>query len=119
MAVICEKIESGYRLANGAFEAIGSVAGPVIGISHLAARGDKTAIMEAFKPSQEPGGAVAAGPEGDGGEQAVGMGDFGQPPQPQAPMRGPGPTAPPPTPGGAFPGAGNDHALTSGPGGLY
>jgi penicillin-binding protein 1A len=81
--------------------------------------GDKTAIMEAFKPSQEPGGAVAAGPEGDGGEKAVGMGDFGQPPQPQAPMRGPGPTAPPPTPGGAFPGAGNDHALTSGPGGLY
>ena len=64
--------------------------------------GDKTAIMEAFKPGQEPAGSVVEGDDGEGGE--VAGDDFGPPP----PM-GPGPA----------PAPGNDRALTSGTGGLY
>jgi len=67
-----------------------------------AAPGDKSAIMEAFKPGQEPLGSVVEGGEGEGGE--VVSDDFGAPPP-----EGPGPA----------PAPGNDHALTSGTGGLY
>ena len=65
--------------------------------------GDKTAIMEAFKPGQEPEGSVPvdAG-EGEGGEVA---GDVYGAPPPEGPPPGPAPGA--------------DHALTSGTGGLY
>ncbi len=65
--------------------------------------GDKSAIMEAFKPGQEPAGSVVAEDGADGGEMAAD--DFGA-----------APPAPPP-PLGAPPG--NDRALTSGTGGLY
>jgi penicillin-binding protein 1A len=68
-----------------------------------AAPGDKTAIMEAFKPGQEPAGSVVA-EDVDGGE--VAGDDFGA-----------APPAPPPPPFGQPPG--NDRALTSGTGGLY
>jgi penicillin-binding protein 1A len=65
--------------------------------------GDKTAVLEAFKPGQEPAGSI---PEdeglGGGGEVAA---DGFSPPAANGP-----PPAPPP---------GNDHALTSGTGGLY
>jgi penicillin-binding protein 1A len=63
--------------------------------------GDKTAIMEAFKPGQEPAGSVVEG-EGEGGEM---VGDDFGPPPPLGPGPGPAP--------------GNDRALTSGTGGLY
>jgi penicillin-binding protein 1A len=84
-----------------------------------ASPGDKTAIMEVFKPGQEPAGSVAVGPEAEGGEMAGE--DF--PPFPGAgPQAGPPPGAPPPgypAPPG-FPGPpSNDRALTSGTGGLY
>jgi penicillin-binding protein 1A len=88
--------------------------------------GDKTAIMEAFKPGQEPSGAVVSD-SGEGGE-AMNADDFGAtgaPPGPPGPLGPPGPTGrpmagpPSPPPGGAFPIPGNDRALTSGTGGLY
>jgi len=66
-----------------------------------AGAGDKTAIMEAFKPGQEPVGSVVEG-EGEGGEM---VGDDFGPPPPLGPGPGPAP--------------GNDRALTSGTGGLY
>jgi penicillin-binding protein 1A len=67
--------------------------------------GDKTAVLEAFKPGQEPAGSV---PEDEGlGGGAVASDGFGGPP----------PDAPPGPPPGPPPG--NDHALTSGTGGLY
>ncbi|MGC2410519.1 MAG: penicillin-binding protein 1A [Methyloceanibacter sp.] len=74
--------------------------------------GDPKAIMEAFKPTQDPSGLVPDA--GEVGDQAQG-GDFGQgaPGQP-GPRQVPGP--PPP---GPFPIPGNDRALTSGTGGLY
>jgi len=68
-----------------------------------AGAGDKTAIMEAFKPGQEPVGSVVEG-EGEGGEM---VGDDFGPPPPLGPGPGPGPAP------------GNDRALTSGTGGLY
>jgi len=68
-----------------------------------AGAGDKTAIMEAFKPGQEPAGSVVEG-EGEGGEM---VGDDFGPPPPLGPGPGPGPAP------------GNDRALTSGTGGLY
>jgi penicillin-binding protein 1A len=71
-----------------------------------AAPGDKTAILEAFKPGQEPEGAVIGG-EGDGGDVAAG--DYGAAPPPEGPPPAARPSPPP----------GNDHALTSGTGGLY
>jgi penicillin-binding protein 1A len=84
--------------------------------------GDKTAIMEAFKPGLEPQGSESV----DSGGTDEGVGDVSQGPDPfpgGPPPRGPimpgprgGPSA---VPGGAFPGPGNDRALTSGTGGLY
>jgi penicillin-binding protein 1A len=74
--------------------------------------GDKSAIMEAFKPGQEPAGAVAVNDQGETGEMPPGD-DF--PPFPggePGPRAGPPPGFPPPPPG-------NDRALTSGTGGLY
>jgi penicillin-binding protein 1A len=86
-----------------------------------ASPGDKTAIMEVFKPGQEPAGSVAVGPEGagEGGEMA---GDQYPPFPGAAPAGGPPPGAPPPgyPPPPGFPGPpSNDRALTSGTGGLY
>jgi penicillin-binding protein 1A len=69
-----------------------------------AAPGDKTAIVEAFKPGQEPVGAVAEVLEGDD----MAADDFGGAPPPPPPPFGP----PGPAPG-------TDRALTSGTGGLY
>ena len=72
--------------------------------------GDKTAILEAFKPGEEPAGSVeeemgdvplAGGPPPDAVRAA--------PPGP-APAPRPRPMAPPPPP---------SNALTAGPGGLY
>jgi penicillin-binding protein 1A len=75
-----------------------------------AAAGDKTAIMEAFKPGQEPEGSVPAEAEGETDGSDVAAGDNSAPP-PEGPPPAPPPrSAPPPR---------NDHALTSGPGGLY
>jgi len=65
--------------------------------------GDKGAILEAFKPGQEPLGAVAEAIGGEGEEMAGE--EFGAAPPP-----------PPFTPG---PAPGSDRALTSGTGGLY
>jgi penicillin-binding protein 1A len=73
--------------------------------------GDPKAIMEAFKPTQEPLGAVASDTEGGEGLAAEEYGQAG----PQAAIPGviPGQEpGPPPAPG-------NDRALTSGTGGLY
>jgi penicillin-binding protein 1A len=64
--------------------------------------GDKTAVLEAFKPGQEPSGSVAD--DGHGGE--VAGDDYAPPPS----------AAPPPPPFGP---GNNDRALTSGTGGLY
>jgi penicillin-binding protein 1A len=75
--------------------------------------GDKTAIMEAFKPGQEPNGAMAEGDEGMG--EASGGDGFGPPPPPPGGQMS-GPPGPPP---GPFQPPGNDRALTSGTGGLY
>jgi penicillin-binding protein 1A len=67
-----------------------------------AGSGDKTAILEAFKPGQEPNGSVVV----DNGES----GDIAGEDYTPAPA-----AAPPPPPFGP----GNDRALTSGTGGLY
>ena len=72
-----------------------------------AAPGDKAAVMEAFKPGQEPVGAVAEVIGGEGEDMAAD--DFGGPPPAPPPPFGPPP--------GPVPG--NDRALTSGTGGLY
>ncbi|HET9273832.1 MAG TPA: penicillin-binding transpeptidase domain-containing protein, partial [Methyloceanibacter sp.] len=69
--------------------------------------GDKAAaILEAFKPGQEPFGAVAEAIGEDGEEMPVD--DFTAAPPP-----------PPPPPFGQAPAPGSDRALTSGTGGLY
>ena len=68
--------------------------------------GDKSAIVEAFKPGQEPGGAVAEVIEGEGEMPGD---DYGAAPPPPPPPFGPG----------AGPAPGSDRALTSGTGGLY
>ena len=77
--------------------------------------GDPRAIMEAFKPTQDPTGLV---PEAGAGEDQAQAGDFAQGApgefgQAPIPDQAPGP---PPAP---FPVPGNDRALTSGTGGLY
>jgi hypothetical protein len=80
-----------------------------------AGTGDPKAIMEAFKPTQQPLGAVAADTEG-GQEGLVGE-EYGQAaPQSAFPVPGQMPGPPPP---GPFQTPGNDRALTSGTGGLY
>ncbi|MFO7477186.1 MAG: penicillin-binding protein 1A [Methyloceanibacter sp.] len=66
--------------------------------------GDKAAILEAFKPGQEPLGSVAEAIVGD--EDVMAAENFGGGPPP------PPPFAPGPAPG-------SDRALTSGTGGLY
>ena len=67
--------------------------------------GDKTAILEAFKPGQEPLGSSVEEPvEGEEGGAPVAQDDYAAPPPP---MGGPGPAP------------GDDRALTSGTGGLY
>ena len=94
-----------------------------------AAPGDKSAIMEAFKPNDQPS-AQSGDPEApldeSGVETSGGFDPFagGPPPGPgsgPAPsMVRPGPRGIPGVPGGAFPGTpGNDRSLTSGTGGLY
>jgi penicillin-binding protein 1A len=80
-----------------------------------AGAGDKGAIMEPFKPGTEPGGAIPVaaddgmGPPAD--MAADGMADDEAPPPEGGPPDGMPPGAMPPPP--------NDHALTSGTGGLY
>jgi penicillin-binding protein 1A len=77
--------------------------------------GDPKAIMEAFKPTQEPLGAVASDGEGTEGLAAE---EYGQAGPPAIPGGIPGQEAGPPPPG-PLPVPGNDRALTSGTGGLY
>jgi penicillin-binding protein 1A len=94
-----------------------------------ASAGDKTAILEAFKPGQEPAGSVSEDviEGGEMAEEAFGPSPpdgFGpSPPPPDGygppPPDGYGPPPPPPPPFGRPPGPGNDRALTSGTGGLY
>jgi penicillin-binding protein 1A len=67
--------------------------------------GDKAAILEAFKPGQEPLGSVAEAIVGD--EDVMAAEDFGAAPPPPPPPFAPGPAP------------GSDRALTSGTGGLY
>jgi hypothetical protein len=86
-----------------------------------ASAGDKTAILEAFKPGQEPAGSVSEDviDGGEMSEEAYGPSPadgFGPSPPPPP---GYGPPPPPPPPFGRPPGPGNDRALTSGTGGLY
>jgi penicillin-binding protein 1A len=69
--------------------------------------GDKSAILEAFKPGQEPMGSSVEETVGEGEGEPMAQDDFGGPPPP--PM-GALPPGPPP---------GDDRALTSGTGGLY
>jgi penicillin-binding protein 1A len=69
--------------------------------------GDKTAILEAFKPGQEPMGSTVEEPIEGGEGEPVAQDDFGGAPPP--PMGGVPPGPPP----------GDDRALTSGTGGLY
>jgi penicillin-binding protein 1A len=80
-----------------------------------AGTGDPKAIMEAFKPTQEPLGAVAADTEG--AQEGLAGQEYGQAaPQEAFPVPGQMPGPPPP---GPFQAPGNDRALTSGTGGLY
>jgi penicillin-binding protein 1A len=85
-----------------------------------ASPGDKSAIVEAFKPGQEPAGSVAQEVMEDG--QMTQDGYAPPPPDGMAPPPpsgyGPPPPPPPPPPfgRGAAPG---DRSLTSGTGGLY
>jgi len=73
--------------------------------------GDKTAILEAFKPGQEPMGSTVEDQQDMGEEGApVAQDDYGAPPPPMG-RPGPGP--------GPAPAPGDDRALTSGTGGLY
>jgi len=69
--------------------------------------GDKSAILEAFKPGQEPMGSTVEEPIEGGEGEPVAQDDFGGAPPP--PMGGVPPGPPP----------GDDRALTSGTGGLY
>jgi penicillin-binding protein 1A len=79
--------------------------------------GDKSAIVEAFKPGQQPAGSVEV--IEDGGEMAE-DGSMPPPPDGYAPPPPPGYAPPPPPPPfGQGPGPGDDRALTSGTGGLY
>jgi penicillin-binding protein 1A len=77
--------------------------------------GDPKAIMEAFKPGQDPTDIAS---QDEVADQASGTDYEAAPGGPgPGPMPGPGPGAPPPP--GPFPFPGNDRALTSGTGGLY
>ena len=77
--------------------------------------GDPKAIMEAFKPTQEPLGAVAT--DAEGAQEGLAGEEVGQAaPQEAFPVPGQIPGPPPP---GPFQAPGNDRALTSGTGGLY
>jgi penicillin-binding protein 1A len=77
---------------------------------------DPRAIMEAFKPTQDPTGLVPDATEGSDQAQAgdVGQAALGEPGSAPIPAQAPGP---PPAPSPPTPG--NDRALTSGTGGLY
>jgi penicillin-binding protein 1A len=79
-----------------------------------AGTGDPKAIMEAFKPTQEPLGAVAEDAEGAEGMVPQEYGEAA----PQGVYPGVIPGAPPPPPG-PYQTPGSDRALTSGTGGLY
>jgi penicillin-binding protein 1A len=88
--------------------------------------GDKAAIMEAFKPSDQltsQSGDPEAFPEEAGVETSGAFDPFAGGPPPPGPGRGSDPMGRPnprEAPGGAFPGVpGNDRSLTSGTGGLY
>jgi penicillin-binding protein 1A len=82
-----------------------------------ASPGDPSAIMEAFKPLQDPTGGGGVVEEGD--DQAVAADGYSQPSQAGPPGLMPGQMAPAAPPPGAYPAPGNDRALTSGTGGLY
>lgn len=93
-----------------------------------AGSGDKSAIMEAFKPADQPQGSQSVDPEAidEAGVETSGGFDpltGGPPVDPvPGPGPGPGPMVRPGAgiPGGVFPGVpGNDRSLTSGTGGLY
>lgn len=92
-----------------------------------AGSGDKSAIMEAFKPADQPQGSQSVDPEAidEAGVETSGGFDplTGGPPVDPVPGPGPGPGPVRPgagIPGGVFPGVpGNDRSLTSGTGGLY
>jgi penicillin-binding protein 1A len=77
---------------------------------------DPKAIMEAFKPTQDPTGLVPDATDGSDQAQAsdVGQAALGEPGSAPIPAQAPGPPPAsfPPTPS-------NDRALTSGTGGLY
>jgi penicillin-binding protein 1A len=77
---------------------------------------DPRAIMEAFKPTQDPTGLVPDATDGSDQAQAgdVGQAALGEPGSAPIPAQAPGP---PPAPSPPTPG--NDRALTSGTGGLY
>ena len=83
--------------------------------------GDKAAIVEAFKPGQEPAGAVEVMDDGEVADD----GSMPPPPEGYAPSPPPGygpPGAPPRPAQPPFvrgPAPGNDRGLTSGTGGLY
>jgi penicillin-binding protein 1A len=78
---------------------------------------DPKAIMEAFKPTQEPLGAVAEDAEGAEGAEGMVPQEYGEA-APQGVYPGVIPGAPPPPPG-PYQTPGSDRALTSGTGGLY
>jgi penicillin-binding protein 1A len=82
-----------------------------------AGTGDPKAIMEAFKPTQEPLGAVAEDAEGAEGAEGMVPQEYGEA-APQGVYPGVIPGAPPPPPG-PYQTPGSDRALTSGTGGLY
>ena len=101
----------------------------LVRVNHKSGRpaspGDKTAIMEAFKPGSEPFGAVPIGAAQDGELSPAGDGLGQAPAQDAFPGAAPGQFPAPrrgvsrPVPGGAFPSPGSDRSLTSGTGGLY
>ncbi|HYB06244.1 MAG TPA: hypothetical protein VED02_05890, partial [Methyloceanibacter sp.] len=82
-----------------------------------AAPNDPKAIMEAFKPTQEPLGAVAS--DAEAGQEGLAAEEYGQVGPPEANPRGIPSLEPGPPPPGPFAVPGNDRALTSGTGGLY
>ena len=88
--------------------------------------GDKTAILEAFKPGEEPAGSVeeemgdvpVAGDDLDTGAAPAAAADAGGPPPDAVRAAPPGP-APAPRPRPMAPPPPPSNALTAGPGGLY
>jgi penicillin-binding protein 1A len=84
--------------------------------------GDKTAILEAFKPGQEPMGSSVEEPDPMAEGEPMPQDDYATGANPPPPMGGPPMGGPPRPPmGGLPPGPppGDDRALTSGTGGLY